>query len=78
VCKYVRRHEYIYLLMQMYQVYNLSANKLSSSRYKMLEKEDSLVLSDEYASSAVAGFNKRVVSRWPIFLLNETVSTCWL
>lgn len=62
----------------MYQVYNLSANKLSSARYKMLEKEDSLVLSDEYASSAVVGFNKRVASRWPIFLMNETVSTCRL
>lgn len=62
----------------MYQVYILSANKLSSARYRMLEKEDSLVLSDEYASSAVAGFSKRVVSRWPIFLLNETVSTCRL
>jgi hypothetical protein len=33
--------------MQMYQAYNLSANKLSSGRYKMLEKEDGLVLSDE-------------------------------
>jgi hypothetical protein len=47
--------------MQVYQVYNLSANKLSSARYKLLELEDSLVLSDEYASIAVAGFNKRSV-----------------
>lgn len=64
-CKYIK-----------YTIYQPTS--WAALKYKMLEKEDSMVLRDEYPSSAVAGFSRRLVSRWPIFLLNETVSTCRL
>jgi hypothetical protein len=63
----------------MYQVCNLSANKESSVKAKNVREEDNLVLRGGVPlSNAMAEFNQRVVLRWPIFILNETVSTCRL